>query len=96
MRRWWRGSPLNGSARNASTSATASSTECWRAPTATTFASLCWRPRRAVSRFQASAARTPTTLFAAICSPLPEPPMTTPSEPGSAATASPAAKQNDG
>ena len=37
-----------------------------------------------------------STLFAAICSPLPEPPMTTPSEPGSATTASPAAKQNGG
>ena len=48
MRRWWRGSPLNGSATNASTSASASSTECWRAPIATTFASLCWRPSRAV------------------------------------------------
>ena len=30
-------------------------------------------------RFQTSAARLPATLFAAICSPLPEPPNTTPS-----------------
>ena len=36
------------------------------------------RASRAVSSFQASAARTPGTLLAAICSPLPEPPMTTP------------------
>ena len=58
-----------------------------RAPTLTTFASLCSRERVAVSSFQASAARTPGTLFAAICSPLPEPPMTTPRLPGSLTTA---------
>ena len=46
--------------------------------------------------FQASAARTPVTLFAAICSPLPEPPITMPRLPGSATTASPAAKQTGG
>ena len=50
------------------------------------FASLCCRASCAVSRFQANAARTPATLLAAICSPLPEPPMTMPSEPGSATT----------
>ena len=61
-----------------------------------TLASLCWRARRAVSSFHTRAARTPATLFAAICSPLPEPPMTTPSEEGSATTASPTAVQNGG
>ena len=50
----------------------------------------------AVSRFQASAARMPGTLLAAICSPLPDPPRTTPSEPGSATTRSPTSKQNGG
>ena len=42
------------------------------------------------------AARTPFTLLAAICSPLPEPPITIPSEPGWATTASPTAMQNGG
>ena len=37
--------------------------------------------------FHTSAARTPGTLLAAICSPLPEPPMTTPRLPGSATVA---------
>ena len=55
-----------------------------RAPMPITLASLCWRARLAVSSLQTSAARTPLTLLAAICSPLPEPPMTMPSEPGSA------------
>ena len=41
MRRWWRGSSLNGSATNASASAVASSSECCRAPIATTWALLC-------------------------------------------------------
>ena len=40
----------------------------------------CARGRaRAVAMLQTSAARMPRTLFAAICSPLPEPPKTTPS-----------------
>ena len=40
------------------------------APTmARTFASLCWRERAAVNRSLQRAARTPGTLFAAICSP---------------------------
>ena len=40
-----------------------------------------------MSSFHASAARTPCTLLAAICSPLPEPPITTPRLPGSLTTA---------
>ena len=43
------------------------------------FAVLLPRASDAVCSLQASAARTPRTLFAAICSPLPEPPKTTPS-----------------
>jgi hypothetical protein len=35
-------------------------------------------------------------LFAAICSPLPEPPITMPSEPGCATTASPTSVQKGG
>src|SRR3978361_715337 len=58
-----------------------SSPECIRPPTESTFASLCWRARVAVSSLQASAERTPRTLLAAICSPLPEPPTTTPGAP---------------
>ena len=46
---------------------------------AQTFASLCCRASRAVDSFQISAARMPRTLLAAICSPLPDPPNTTPS-----------------
>ena len=38
----------------------------------------------AVSTLHARAQRTPGTLFAAICSPLPEPPITMPRLPGSA------------
>ena len=53
-----------------------------------TLASLCSRVSRASSTLLASAARMPLTLLAAICSPLPEPPNTMPSEPGSATTAS--------
>ena len=49
-----------------------------------TFASLCSRASRAVSSLQTSAARMPVTLLAAICSPLPDPPITTPRLPGSA------------
>jgi hypothetical protein len=44
----------------------------------------------------ASAARAPVTLFAAICSPLPEPPITMHSEPGSATAASAAGMQKVG
>jgi hypothetical protein len=96
IRRTCRGSPLNGSRRKVSTSEVASSTVCCRPPTETTLASLCWRASLAVSVFQTSAARTPGTLLAAICSPFPEPPMTTPRVPGSVTTRSPTAKQNGG
>ena len=40
-----------------------------RPPSESTFASLCVRDSRAVYRSLQSAARIPTTLFAAICSP---------------------------
>ena len=73
-----------------------SSTECIRPPTEITFASLCSRASAAVSSLHTSAARTPSTLLAAICSPLPEPPMTTPALPSSATTASAARRQNTG
>ena len=63
-----------------------SSVECMRPPMATTLASLCSRASVAVSTDQASAARTPGTLLAAICSPLPEPPITIPRLPGSSTT----------
>ncbi len=62
-------------------------TGCIRAPRLTTLASLCSRASRAVSADQASAARIPLTLLAAICSPLPDPPITMPRLSGSAATA---------
>ncbi len=58
------------------------------APRLSTLASLCWRASWAVSVVQASAARTPGTLFEAICSPLPEPPITMPRLPGSPMTPS--------
>ena len=67
-----------------------------RAPTLTTLASLCSRPRPAVSSFQASAARTPGTLLAAIASPLPDPPITTPRLPGSLTTAAAARRTKGG
>ncbi len=70
---------------------TASATVCIRAPILATFASLCSRASRAVSIFQTRAARTPVTLFAAMASPLPDPPMTTPRLPGSPTTAAAAA-----
>ena len=69
----------NGVAMNRSMNVGASSNVCWRAPIAITFASLCSRASSAVAMLQTSAARMPRTLFAAICSPLPEPPKTTPS-----------------
>ncbi len=96
MRRAWRGSPLNGVVRKRRTISSASSCECIRAPMAMTFASLCWRPSLAVSKLYASAARAPTTLFAAICSPLPDPPITMHKEPESATTASAAGMQKTG
>ena len=78
MRRACRSSPLNPVARKTSTNRVISSMVCIRPPTEITLASLCRRASTAVSSFQASAARTPGTLLAAIASPLPEPPMTTP------------------
>ena len=65
------------------------------APIAMTLALLCRRASRAVSRFQHRAARTPTTLLAAICSPLPDPPITMPRLPSWATTAA-AAMQKPG
>ena len=59
-----------------------------RSPIESTFASLCWRESRALSSFQQSAHRTPRTLFAAIASPLPEPPKTIPRSHSPRATAS--------
>ena len=63
---------------NASMSAIATSRLCCRAPMAIRLASLCCRASSAVPWFQTRAARAPFTLLAAICSPLPEPPNTTP------------------
>ena len=84
----WRAAPRRrtGSRRRPSRTTTASSWLYIRAPRLSTFASLCWRASRAVSVVQASAARMPGTLFAAICSPLPEPPITMPRLPGSPMT----------
>ena len=61
-----------------------------------TLALLCSRANFAVSIDQASAARIPFTLFAAICSPFPEPPKTIPSEEESAAVACAAGIQKTG
>jgi hypothetical protein len=96
MRRTCRSSCENGVDRNAVTIAAASFSVCIRAPMPITLASLCSRASRATSTLQASAPRTPGTLFAAICSPLPEPPITTPRLPGSATTRVPVWKQNTG
>jgi hypothetical protein len=63
---------------------------------ATTCASLCLRPSCAVSTLHASAARQPGTLLAAICSPLPEPPITTPRASGSATVRRPVSMQYGG
>jgi hypothetical protein len=82
--------------RKTSTSDSAVGSSCIRAPRLTTFASLCWRPSAAVSVLQASAQRTPRTLLAAIASPLPEPPITTPRLSGSAAVASAARSTKGG
>ena len=96
MRRAWRGLPENGVARNVSANDAASSGVNWRAPMAITLESLCWRASSAMSARQTRAERTPSTLLAAICSPLPEPPMTMPSEPSSATTRAPVWKQKAG
>ena len=100
MRRTWRSSPEKSVERKTSTKRVMSSTGCIRPPTETTLASLCSRASAAVSSDQASAHRMPSTLLAAICSPLPEPPITTPrlSRPSarSAATPSAARRQKQG
>ena len=96
IRRIWRSSLLNGVAIKASMIALQSAIECIRPPIATTFALLCSLPSFAVSILQASAARTPYTLFAAICSPLPDPPRTIPSDVGSLAAATAAGIQKTG
>ena len=67
-----------------------------RPPMPITCALLCWRASDAVSTLQASAQRAPGTLFAAICSPLPEPPITMPRLSGSATVFTAAAMQNAG
>ncbi len=77
------GSPENGVSTKTFANDTPSSVLYSRAPRLSTFASLCSRASRAVSSVQASAARMPGTLLAAICSPLPEPPITIPRLPGS-------------
>ncbi|TNV70843.1 hypothetical protein FGO68_gene15535 [Halteria grandinella] len=72
------------------------SASCIRPPTAMIFALLCSRASLAVSMLQTSAARMPFTLFAAICSPLPEPPKTIPRDSGFLATASAQGMQKSG
>lgn len=95
MRRVWRSSSEYGVARKASMKLTASSCVCIRPPTEMTLALLCSRPSWAVWTLQARMARTPLTLLAAICSPLPEPPITMPRLPASAAVFA-ARRQNGG
>ena len=93
IRRTCRPSPLNGVERKTSMNRVVSSIECIRPPTEMTLALLCSRASVAISSDQTSAARTPRTLLAAICSPLPEPPITTPrlSSPASRSAATPCA-----
>ena len=76
--------------------ASASDSVCIRPPIPITCALLCSRANAAVSVLQASAHRTPGTLLAAICSPLPDPPSTMPRLPGSATVRAAAAMQNAG
>src|SRR5674476_1171392 len=86
-RRACRGSPLNSVVRKVSTMAMACSGVFIRAPMDRTWALLCVRASSASSTLWASAARIPRTLFAAICSPLPDPPSTMPNAPRSPDTA---------
>ena len=67
-----------------------------RPPMASTLASLCSRLRRAVYRSLHSAARTPRTLFAAICSPWPLPPSTIPRSASPLTTVRPTSAQIGG
>ena len=82
-----RGSRENGVATKAFANSSAASSLYIRAPRLSTLASLCCLASWAVSVIQASAARIPGILFEAICSPLPDPPMTMPRLPGLPATA---------
>jgi hypothetical protein len=82
-RRACRGAFENAVSTNTLAKLSASSIEYSLAPRLSTLASLCSRASRAVSAVHASAARTPRTLLEAICSPLPDPPMTMPRLPGS-------------
>src|SRR6476619_101057 len=67
-----------------------------RAPMLRTFASLCSRDSRASVTSWQSAARMPSTLFAAICSPCPDPPSTIARSASPAATTRAAAAQKTG
>lgn len=96
IRRVWRSSPEYGVFRKASMKLTTSSWVCIRPPMEMTLALLCSRPSSAVWTLHARMARMPLTLFAAICSPLPEPPITMPRESASAAVPSAARRQNGG
>ena len=68
--------PWNTPLTNAATQAIATSRPMIRAPIASAFASLCSRPRRAVTGSAASTQRMPRILLATICSPVPLPPRT--------------------
>ena len=70
--------PWNSAVMNAATQASATSRPMIRAPIAITLASLCSRPRRAVTGSAASTQRMPRILLATICSPVPLPPRTMP------------------
>lgn len=96
MRRVWRSAPEYGVFRKVSMKLTTSSWVCMRPPTEMTLALLCSRPSSAVWTLQARIARMPLTLLAAICSPLPEPPITMPRLPSSAAVRSAARRQKGG
>ena len=96
MRRWCRSAFDHSALRNASTISSASGTVCMRPPMPINWALLCSRASLAVSVLHASAQRAPGTLFAAICSPLPEPPMTMPRLSLSPTVFSAAAMQNAG
>ena len=96
MRRWCRSACDHGVLRNASTIASASAVVCIRPPMPISWALLCSRASCAVSVLHASAQRAPGTLLAAICSPLPDPPITIPRLSGSATVRAAAAMQNAG
>src|SRR5581483_6840118 len=95
MRRWWR-PPSNFVLSHSVTISSARPLATMRPPIERTFASLCSRDSRAVKRSLQSAARTPGTLFAAICSPWPLPPRTMPRSARPSATLRPTAMQIGG